>query len=57
MPATLIALLVDVTITSAGTARERVGDASPFETSLGAGLLAAGIASLPRATPFGPRRD
>lgn len=57
MPATLIPLLVDVTITSAGTALERVGDVPPFETSLGAGQLAAGIASLPRATPFGPRRD
>lgn len=57
MPAILLPLLAGVTITSAGTALERVGDAPPFETSLGAGLLAAGIASLPRATPFGPRRD
>lgn len=54
LPATLLPLFVGLTIASAETALEQVGDEQAFGMSLGASLLAAGVTSLLRAAPSGP---
>ncbi|WP_342150323.1 hypothetical protein [Methylorubrum sp. SB2] len=48
LPTALFPLGIGLAIASAGTALERVGYAHPFETSLGAALLAAGLTMLVR---------
>lgn len=50
LPAHLLPLGIGLAIASAGTALERVGYEHPFETSLGAALLAGGITLLLRST-------
>ncbi len=46
LPTTLFPLGIGVAIASAGTVLERVGYEHPFEMSLGAALLAAGLTML-----------